>query len=163
MSAETLLAHLDGVRETGPGKWMARCPSHDDRGPSLSIREVDGRAIIHCFAQCPASDVMAAIGLELSDLLDDKPCSKCGREFHPLHPEHDLCPSCFKGDRAEYHHQRPRRYRIPARDALEAIDHEAHVVAIIAADLQAQKDICNDTWDRLATAVSRIGNARALR
>lgn len=160
MTAATLLDCLEGVRETARDKWMAKCPAHDDRGPSLSIRDVGEKLILHCFAGCPALNVVQAVGLELHDLLDDKPCSKCGCEFHPLHPDHELCGRCFKGDSGQYHSQRPRRPRIPARDALEAIDHEAHVVAIIAADMQAQREIDNDTWDRLVLAVSRIGNAR---
>lgn len=48
---------------------MARCPAHDDNGPSLSIKDAgDGRTLIHCFAGCGAVDVLAAIGLELQDL-----------------------------------------------------------------------------------------------
>ena len=34
MSIETLLDRLDGVRESGPGKYLSRCPAHDDRSPS---------------------------------------------------------------------------------------------------------------------------------
>ena len=160
MSAATLIDRLEGVKASGPDKWMAKCPAHADRGPSLSVRDKGEKLLIHCFAGCQPLDVVHAVGLELHDLLDDKSCSKCGREFHPLHPDHELCGQCFKGDPGEYHSQRPRQPRIPARDALEAIDHEANVVAIIAADMQAQREIDNDTWDRLALAVSRIGNAR---
>ena len=35
MNADTLLSRLDKVKLTGPDKWVARCPAHDDRGPSL--------------------------------------------------------------------------------------------------------------------------------
>ena len=44
------LDRLEGVRGRD-GKFMARCPAHDDRGPSLSIGEGDrGSVLIHCFA-----------------------------------------------------------------------------------------------------------------
>lgn len=44
---------------------MARCPAHDDRSPSLSIKELpDGRVLVHCHAGCGALDVIAAVGLE---------------------------------------------------------------------------------------------------
>jgi hypothetical protein len=47
----------------------ACCPAHDDISPSLSIREVDdGRILIHCFSGCEVHSVVAAVGLELSDL-----------------------------------------------------------------------------------------------
>ena len=32
-------------------EWSACCPAHDDRNPSLSIREgSDGKVLIHCHA-----------------------------------------------------------------------------------------------------------------
>ena len=71
MIADTLLERLDKVRSNGPGKWMACCPAHGDRSPSLSIRESDDRVLIHCFSQhCEPNDIMAAVGLSLSDLFN---------------------------------------------------------------------------------------------
>ncbi len=44
MTADVLLSRLDGACRTGPGRWIARCPAHDDRHPSLAVRELeDGR------------------------------------------------------------------------------------------------------------------------
>ncbi|MSQ55589.1 MAG: DNA primase, partial [Betaproteobacteria bacterium] len=34
MTATTLLDRLDGVRATGPGRWIAQCPAHPDKRPS---------------------------------------------------------------------------------------------------------------------------------
>jgi hypothetical protein len=65
---ENVLGRLDGVKQTGTGKWIAKCPSHPDKTPSLSLAEADGKVLIHCFSGCAAGDVVAAIGLELSDL-----------------------------------------------------------------------------------------------
>src|SRR5262249_11132672 len=42
--------------------YMARCPAHDDRNPSLAIREGnDGRPLVHCHAGCCQADVIAGI------------------------------------------------------------------------------------------------------
>jgi putative DNA primase/helicase len=41
--------------------WMARCPSHDDRNPSLSIRESQGKLLVHCHAGCTQRDVIGAL------------------------------------------------------------------------------------------------------
>ena len=41
MTAETIAKALGG-RKAGGG-WMARCPAHDDREPSLSISDAQGR------------------------------------------------------------------------------------------------------------------------
>ncbi len=132
-NAEKLLSRLEDVRENSPGRWMAKCPGHDDRSPSLSIRETDdGRILMHDFAGCDAQSVLAAIGLTFSDLYD-RPLS---------------------------HHAQPTRNRIPARDLIGMIDHEALIVGMIGASMLENKKIDAETWDRLATAVRRIGEVR---
>lgn len=79
--ADRLLARLERIKATGPGRWMARCPAHDDRNPSLSVREIDdGRLLIHCFAGCIAGDVLAAVGLTLGDLFPEQDRQRFGRE-----------------------------------------------------------------------------------
>lgn len=74
VSAKTqyLLDHLERVKTTGSGKWLARCPAHDDRSPSLAIREVDDRILIHCFSGCSAQQVLQAVGLQMADLFPDR-------------------------------------------------------------------------------------------
>ena len=58
MSAEILLSKLDKVKRTGAGRWLACCPAHADKGPSLSLRETDdGRVLVYCFAGCSAVDI----------------------------------------------------------------------------------------------------------
>lgn len=70
---DVLLSRLDKVRSTGNRKWQARCCAHEDKSPSLTITEKDdGRILIHCFAGCGAADVLAAIGLSLSDLFPER-------------------------------------------------------------------------------------------
>lgn len=45
----------------GRNHWMACCPAHDDRDPSLSITERDGRLLVKCMAGCPQSSVIDAL------------------------------------------------------------------------------------------------------
>lgn len=53
--------------------WMARCPAHDDREPSLSIRSGnDSRVLLHCHAGCSPEEVVKAAGLRMSDLFPDE-------------------------------------------------------------------------------------------
>ena len=41
---------------------MARCPAHDDRTPSLSIRDADdGKVLVRCHAGCDQERVIAAL------------------------------------------------------------------------------------------------------
>lgn len=69
---DRVLAALEHVRPNGRGQWKARCPAHDDRNPSLSVKEGDdGGVLLHCFAACDAGDVVAAMGLKFGDLVPD--------------------------------------------------------------------------------------------
>ena len=48
------------------GRWtprggMCRCPAHDDRTPSLSVRPGRTRLLLHCFAGCDRSAVLRAL------------------------------------------------------------------------------------------------------
>ena len=73
MLANKLVARLEHCLQTGPSKWIARCPSHEDRSPSLSISEQsDGRVLIHCHAGCGALDVLTAVGLDYDALFPEK-------------------------------------------------------------------------------------------
>lgn len=57
--AQVLLANLDG-RWTGNG-GICRCPAHDNRTPSLSIKIGRKALLFKCFAGCSRIEVMAAI------------------------------------------------------------------------------------------------------
>jgi putative DNA primase/helicase len=60
MSAETIAKALQGCK-VGQG-WMARCPAHRDREPSLSIRiSGDGKILVHCHAGCGQRGVIEAL------------------------------------------------------------------------------------------------------
>jgi 5S rRNA maturation endonuclease (ribonuclease M5) len=58
---------LDGMvralrgHKTGRGRAMVRCPGHDDRTPSLSITERDGKLLVKCFAGCDQTAVVQAL------------------------------------------------------------------------------------------------------
>ncbi|MCP5113094.1 MAG: virulence-associated protein E [bacterium] len=69
MTAETIAKALGG-RKVGSG-WIARCPAHDDREPSLSISAGDeGKVLVRCHAGCDQALVIAA--LRARGLWDDR-------------------------------------------------------------------------------------------
>ena len=71
MNAQDVLDRLEKV--TGSkGKWMACCPAHQDKSPSLAVTEADDRVLVHCFTGCDTQDVTAAIGLNVADLFYNK-------------------------------------------------------------------------------------------
>lgn len=72
MQIEKILSRLDGVIKTN-GQYMANCPAHSDKDPSLAIKESENKILIHCFAGCSALEVLEAIGLSVTDLYTDTP------------------------------------------------------------------------------------------
>ena len=60
MTAETIARALGGHR--AGTTWMARCPVHEDRSPSLSISSgKDGKVLVRCHAGCDQRDLIAAL------------------------------------------------------------------------------------------------------
>ena len=60
MTAEPIAKALGG-RKAGSG-WIARCPAHDDRNPSLSLSTgKDGKVLLRCHAGCEQAQVIDAL------------------------------------------------------------------------------------------------------
>ncbi len=88
MTIDVLLRRLNGVRENGANKHIAHCPAHDDKSPSLAIRECDdGRVLLHCFAGCEPEDVLAAVGLTFADVMPERIGTQ--HSYKPLKPRFD--------------------------------------------------------------------------
>ena len=131
MTTEALVLRLDRVRRASADRWVARCPAHDDRGPSLAIRELpDGRVLVHCFAGCTAHDVVSAAGLSLSDLFPPRPLDS--------------------------HATKAERRPFPAIDVLRCVAQEALIVAVAAMRLGRGEVMRDSDRDRLLVAVDRI-------
>ena len=141
MSAQTLLDRLQGVKATAPHRWLAKCPGHQDKSPSLSIRELDdGRVLLHDFGGCDTQAVLEALGLTLADLFDrPRPGAGASYGFPRAHS------------------------RIPPADALAALDHELTVASMILTDaLEDPRTLNQANLVRLAQCARRIGAARDL-
>ena len=45
------------------GYWMAQCPAHDDKSPSLQVKDRgDGTAAVECYAGCDFTAILRAVG-----------------------------------------------------------------------------------------------------
>lgn len=74
MNIDILLSKLDKPRQTAPNKWLACCPAHDDRSPSLAIKTIDdGKILLHCFSGCSVSEIVESLSLKLADLMPESP------------------------------------------------------------------------------------------
>lgn len=133
MSAAQLLDRLDGVKATGAGRWIAKCPAHEDRSPSLSVRELeDGRVLVNDFGGCDTESVLSALGLTMADLFE-----------RPL-----------------AHQAQPVRTSVPARDLLELLDHEISVAALILGDVLEAGVASEGQVRRLSECAARVAKAR---
>lgn len=131
MSADGLIARLDGVRKTGPGRWLARCPAHSDKSPSLSVKDADnGLVLAHCFAGCNIDEVLGAVGLTVNDLFPD---------------------------RLPVNHGSQRRPFLPT-DVFDIARREIGVVAVVAADLHKNKVVSDADYERIFVAVERLND-----
>lgn len=57
--ARRIVERLGGVWRGTAG--LCRCPAHDDRTPSLSVRLGERAILFHCFAGCATTDVLNAL------------------------------------------------------------------------------------------------------
>jgi hypothetical protein len=139
MGADRVLERLKGVKPRGAGRWVARCPAHKDRSPSLSIAELaDGRVLMNDFGGCSIEAVLDAIGLELKDL-------------YPAPLAHRLERVPLAGLHAH-----------AASDALKVIAAEAFVVVIAAEDLAAGMPLSPTQRERMLEAAGVIRCAARL-
>jgi hypothetical protein len=130
MSADTLLSQLAGVKKTSVNRWLACCPAHLDKHPSLAVRELDDeRVLIHCFAGCSVEEVLHAVGLELDVLYPERPIGQC------LQPE---------------------RHPFSAKDILEAVRHETLIVSVAASNIAHGETLVEDDRKRLMLASRRL-------
>lgn len=131
MSVDLLLSKLHRVRRTGPGRWIASCPTRDDRSPSLSVRELDdGTVLLHDFGGDDVGSILAAVGLTFDDLFPAKPG----------------------------HFSKPVRRPFSPSDVLALVAFEASVAVLVVSEVL--KGTATDAdRDRLLVAAQRLGNA----
>ena len=127
MLADKIITQLEGVKTTGQDRWIAKCPSHEDQSPSLAIREVDDRVLIHCFAGCSVYEIVSAVGLEITDLFQEsrEPRKPLSRPF-------------------------------PASDILKCISFESLFLKVCASHLKRGDKLTDKDYERLSISESRI-------
>lgn len=130
-----LLNRLDRVRPMGQNRWIACCPAHGDKHPSLNIKLTnDDTVLVVCRSGgCSANDIVSAVGMSLTDLF----------------PKTDT-------------HYTPRqKYPFSAREVLAAMVPESFAIALIGKQMSRGMAPDEKTLQALITAVSRISAAHS--
>lgn len=130
MTVESILSRLSKVKGRN-GSWTACCPAHDDKSPSLAIREEGGKVLLHCFGGCEVAAVLGALGMEMTDL------------FPPNEPKYQPQP----------------KVKFFASDLLRIVALEAAIVSIAAHDMSKGKKLPDADLARLKLAYERINSA----
>ncbi len=133
---ENLLSRLEGLKKTGQDQWIARCPGHEDRSPSLAIKEADDRILLKCFAGCSAYEVVNSIELEITDLFPPQETSN-----EPTYKNRSI------------------RKPFSPSTLLQTISHETLIILTAAHDLSEGKHLSQEDHQRLITAGGRIYRA----
>lgn len=132
---DRLLPRLDGIKPMGDARWLALCPSHVDKRPSLSVRETDdGTLLIKCWAGCGVAEIVGALRLHLRDLFPAKPWTP-GQQRRPL-----------------------RRRWFP-HEAMTALEGELWLAAVLAGDIARRGTATPDEATRLTRVAARVAAA----
>jgi hypothetical protein len=67
MRADEFANRVGQVRHHGD-HYVARCPAHADRSPSLTFRDGQRGLLVHCWAGCSLGAIARAVGAGVSDL-----------------------------------------------------------------------------------------------
>jgi len=127
---DNIVSRLEKVKQTSTEQYIAICPSHQDKSPSLSIKELpDGRVLINCFAGCSASEILGSIGLSLED----------------LYPE---SKGSFKSEKRPF----------SSSHGLNMIGYESSIILACAGFLREGKELSEANFARMVEAVTRIQN-----
>ena len=129
MSIDTIVSRLTKVKGRN-GSYTACCPAHNDKHPSLAIRETeDGRILLKCFSGCSAESILAAIGMDMNDLF---------------------------AERLPMHSYQPEKRKFYSSELIKVLEFEALVVAVAANQLSKNEPLSETDMTRMKLAHDRI-------
>ena len=71
------------------GQWIAKCPAHEDRNPSLSVGVGRaGQPLAHCFRGCSYASIRSSV--EFTDSDAAPPASRCSAPTQPTSRTTDI-------------------------------------------------------------------------
>jgi hypothetical protein len=82
MTLSDFLAVLTDVKTRAGGRYMARCPAHEDSSPSLSVQAGEQAILLRCFAACTPLEIVSSLKLTMSDLFFGTPTKQAVRKAH---------------------------------------------------------------------------------
>jgi len=116
-------------------QWVACCPAHDDKHPSLAIKLADdGKILIKCWSGCGIEDICDSIGMTVSDLFP--------RSLEPTYERH-------------------KRQYFDAATVLRSLEYEAGIIDLAAFAVSKGMALTVEDAARVSLARDRISAAKA--
>lgn len=127
---ENLLGRVQKAKRSGRDSWIACCPAHQDKNPSMTIREVEeGKLLVHCFAGCSIEEIVSSIGITLADLMPER------------------SPDAIR---------RPSAVPFNARDVMTCIQSDAGLLCVFIASVTKGEKITSEEAANAYKAAARI-------
>lgn len=127
---DNLVSRLQKPKRTGKDSWIACCPAHQDKNPSMTIREIEpDKILLHCFAGCSVEEITGAVGLGIGDLMPDR------------------APDALR---------KPTAIPFNARDVLACMSNDATLLCVFISDVTQAKPITPEEAANAYKAACRI-------
>ena len=136
------LASLLSARRSGRDRWVARCPAHDDRHPSLAIAQGNNAVLLKCWSRgCNIEAICAALSISVRDLFSHRRVT----------PEQRRRAALDRTDR-ELQQARQRRRRIALMKGYRACEvRMQEIMTLLAAgDVEGENELANEFHAALA-------------
>jgi hypothetical protein len=135
----TLLVNFDHVHKRGES-YRARCPVHGGKSTSSLVitEKEDGRILMHCHGGCSANEVLAEIGLQMTDLM-------------PARLNHQSTPEQRRKWKQDAIHRDWAEY-------LTDFISECRVVWVAGKQIRKEQPLNDEENTRLDLAMKRISN-----
>lgn len=136
MSPDEFLSRLQKTRRIGANRWVACCPAHEDKHPSLNVKiDPDGTKLVICRAGCTQDEIRSAMGCGWADFFPEKSTGVYERKLERT---------------------------FPVSDVFTALQQEVMIVAVCASDVANGKAISQEDKDRVLLASQRIFAAQEM-
>lgn len=123
---------LQKVQSRGRDSWVACCPAHDDKNPSLKIDLKNDKILIKCWSGCDTESILGAVGMDFDDIFPDKPI---------------------------YQRSSGKQPTLSSADALRIVKNEARIIWMMANDIRRNKTINDADHARFLLAMNRVDEA----
>ena len=123
---------LQKVQSRGRDSYVACCPAHDDKNPSLKLDLKGEKILIKCWSGCSTEDILGAVGMHFDDIFPDRPI---------------------------YQRSSGKQPALSSADALRIIKYEAMIIWMYGQDLRNKKTPTDEDHNRFTVAITRVKDA----